>query len=133
MCKSEEVHLVEGVWERWWNGIYFARDGDVISFWDRVRLSFSYGWVLLFCGALFNVVCGLLLATSFAFSWIDICLLFKLSCTAVVLYLMRQFEHRDAVFFYINLGLTRRRMLATVLAADFLVWALMITIIVIAQ
>ena len=52
---------------------------------------------------------------------------------AVVLYLMRQFEHRDAVFFYINLGLTRRRMLATVLAADFLVWALMITIIVIAQ
>ena len=105
----------------------------MISFWDRVRLTLSYGWVLLFCGALFNVVCGLLLATSFAFSWIDICLLFKLSCTAVVLYLMRQFEHRDAVFFYINLGLTRRRMLATVLAADFLVWALMITIIVIAQ
>ena len=51
----------------------------------------------------------------------------------IVLFLKRQVEHRDAVFFYINLGLTRRRMLATVLAADFLVWALMITVIVIAR
>lgn len=105
----------------------------MISFWDRVRLSFSYGWVLLFCGALFNIVCGLLLASSPAFSLIDICLLFKLFCMGIVLFLKRQFEHRDAVFFYINLGLTRRRMLATVLAADFLVWAIMITVIVIAQ
>ena len=133
MCKSEEVHLVEGVWERWWNGIYFARDGDVISFWDRVRLTLSYGWVLLFCGALFNVVCGLLLATSFIYSGILLSLILKLLCTGVLLYLQRQFEHRDAVYFYINLGLTRRRMLATVLAIDYLVWALMITIIVIAQ
>ena len=93
----------------------------------------SYGKVLLFCGALFNVVSGVLLASSSAFSVIDICLLFKLFCTVVVLFLMRQFEHRDAVFFYINLGLTRRSMLATVLAIDFLVWALMVTIIVIAQ
>ena len=57
----------------------------------------------------------------------------KLLCTGVLLYLQRQFEHRDAVYFYINLGLTRRRMLAAVLAIDYLVWALMITIIVIAQ
>ena len=42
--------------------------------------------------------------------------------TAVSLYLTRQFENRDAVFFYINLGLSRRRMLATVLAVDYLVW-----------
>ncbi len=89
--------------------------------------------MLLVCGALFNVACGLLLATSSAYPAIDICLLFKLFCVAVALYLMRQFEHRDAVFFYINLGLSRRRMLATVLGADFLVWAIMITVIVIAQ
>lgn len=105
----------------------------MISFWDRARLSFSYGWVLLFCVALFNVVCGLLLATSFIYSGILLSLILKLLCTGVLLYLQRQFEHRDAVYFYINLGLTRRRMLTAVLAIDYLVWALMITIIVIAQ
>ena len=105
----------------------------MISFWDRVRLSFSYGWVLLVCGAVLNVLSGILLATAFVYSGIDLTLILKLLCSGTLLYLQRQFENRDAVFFYINLGLTRRRMLATVLAADFLVWALMITIIVIAQ
>ena len=105
----------------------------MISFWDRVRLSFSYGWLLLFSGAVLNLVSGLLLTTSFIYSGIVLSLIIKLLCSGVVLYLQRQFEHRDAVFFYINLGLTRRRMLATVLAFDYLVWAFMVTIIVIAQ
>ena len=108
-------------------------EGDVICFWDRVRLTVSYGWVLLVCGALFNIASGVLLATSLGYSGIDISLLFKLLCTGVLLYLQRQFEHRDAVFFYINLGLTRRRMLAEAVAMDYLAWALMIIIIVIAK
>ena len=105
----------------------------MISFWDRVRLSFSYGWLLLFSGAVLNLVSGLLLATSFIYSGIVLSLIIKLLCTGVVLYLQRQFEHRDDVFFYINLGLTRRRMLVEALAFDYLVWAIMITVIVIAQ
>lgn len=105
----------------------------MISFWDRARLSFSYGWVLLICGALFNVVCGLLLATSFIYSGIVLSLILKVLGTGVMLYLQRQFEHRDDVFFYINLGLTRRRMLAETLTFDYLVWVLIITVIVIAQ
>ena len=105
----------------------------MISFWDRVRLSFSYGWLLLFSGAVLNLVSGLLLTTSFIYSGIVLSLIIKLLCSGVVLYLQRQFENRDAVYFYINLGLTRRRMLATVLAFDYLVWAFMVTIIVIAQ
>ena len=105
----------------------------MISFWDRARLSFSYGWVLLICGALFNVVSGILLATSFIYSGIVLSLILKVLGTGVMLYLQRQFEHRDDVFLYINLGLTRRRMLAETLAFDYLVWALMITVIVLAQ
>ena len=105
----------------------------MISFGDRIRLTVSYGWVLLVCGALFNVVCGLLLATSFIYSGIVFSLILKLLCTGAMLYLQRQFEHRDAVFFYINLGLTRRGMLATALSIDYLVWAIMIIVIVIGQ
>ena len=89
--------------------------------------------MLLICGALFNVVSGILLATSFIYSGIVLSLILKVLGTGVLLYLQRQFEHRDAVFFYINLGLTRRRMLAEALVFDYLVWALMVTIIVIAQ
>ena len=114
-------------------GIKFAREGGMVSFWDRVRLSMSYGKVLLICGALFNVVCAYFLATSFVFAGIMDSLVLKVLYTTVELYLMRQFEHRDAVFFYINLGLTRRMMLATVLALDFLVWAVLMIIIVFAR
>lgn len=124
---------MEGVWERWWNGIYFARDGDVISFWDKARLAMSYGKVLLVCGALFNVVCAYFLGTFFFYAGVMESLILKVMCTGVVLYLMRQLEHRDAVFFYVNLGLTRRGMLATVLGLDYLVWAMLMTIIIIAQ
>jgi hypothetical protein len=51
----------------------------------------------------------------------------------VSLYLKRRFENRDAVFFYINLGLTRRRMLTTALAVDYLVWAAMVVIILLTR
>ena len=91
----------------------------MISFWDRARLSFSYGWVLLICGALFNVVSGILLATSFIYSGIVLSLILKVLGTGVMLYLQRQFEHRDDVFFYINLGLSRKRLMAATLAIDF--------------
>ena len=53
--------------------------------------------------------------------------------TAVVLYLRKQFEKRDAVFFYINLGLTRRGMMTAVLAADFLALAILLVIVMLVQ
>ena len=107
--------------------------GGVISFWDRARLTMSYGKVLLVCGALFNVVCAYFLGTFFFYAGVVESLILKVLCTCVVFFLMRQFEHRDAVFFYINLGLTRRGMLMAVLALDYLVWAMLMAIIIIAQ
>ena len=94
----------------------------MISWLDRFRLSMEYGTGLLIWGGLFNAVCAVFLpAEMFSAS-----LLLKGGVTAVSLYLTRQFENRDAVFFYVNLGLSRRRMLATVLAVDYLVWIALI-------
>ena len=93
----------------------------MISIWDKARLAMGYGKVLLICGTLFNVVCAYFLAEFFFYAGVLESLILKVLYTVVVLYLVRQFEHRDAVFFYINLGLTRRGMLATVLGMDFLV------------
>ena len=93
----------------------------------------GYGAGLLVLGGLFNAVCFVLLSMGFFYGAIVITLILKAGVTAVSLYLNRRFENRDAVFFYINLGLSRRRMLKTVLAVDYLVWAVLIVIIILTR
>ena len=97
----------------------------MVSWMDRIRLTLEYGAGLLVLGGLFNAVCAVFLSSVLIFE----SLLLKVGITVASLYLNWQFENRDAVFFYINLGLNRRRMLATVLAVDYLVWAAMVVII----
>jgi hypothetical protein len=41
--------------------------------------------------------------------------------------LTRQFQNRDAIFFYINLGLSRRKLQLSVLVIDYLVLAILLT------
>jgi hypothetical protein len=41
--------------------------------------------------------------------------------------LVRQFRDRDAIFFYINLGLSRRKLQLSVLLVDFLFLAILLT------
>ena len=103
------------------------------SWMEKVLLTAGYGKWLLVLGGLFNVVCAMLLASAFSFSGIVLSFLLKSMFTAVVLYLWTQFEKRDAVFFYINLGLTRGGMLTAVLAVDYLALAILLAIIMIVR
>ena len=105
----------------------------MVSWMERFRLTLRYGAGLLVLGGLFNAVCVVLLSAGFFYGTILIALILKAGVTAVSLYLNRQFENRDSVFFYINLGLSRRRMLTTVLAVDYLVWAAIIVIILLTR
>jgi hypothetical protein len=57
----------------------------------------------------------------------------KLMYTAVVLYLRRVFEDRDAIFFYINLGLSRKCLMAWTLGIDFCALLLLETLIALCQ
>ena len=100
---------------------------------EKIRLTLGYGAGLLVLGGLFNAVSATLLSMSFFSSGIFLSLILKAGVTAVSLYLNRQFENRDAVYFYINLGLSRRRMLTTVLAVDYLVWAALMAVILLSQ
>ena len=43
-------------------------------------------------------------------------------------YLVKQFCDRDAIFFYINLGFSRRKLLISVIVIDFLALALLMAI-----
>ncbi len=46
----------------------------------------------------------------------------------ITLYLVKQFRDRDAIFFYINLGLSRRKLLISVILIDFLSLAVLMAI-----
>lgn len=92
-----------------------------------------YGEVLLILGALFNVGCTLLLSFSFSYALFLFAFVLKVPYTAVVLYLFRTFEDRDAVFFYINLGISRKRLLMTTLGIDFAALAVLLTVVAVCQ
>ena len=91
----------------------------MVSWMERFRLSLGYGVVLLVLGGLFNAVCAVLLSAGFFYGAILLTLILKTGVTAVSLYLKRRFENWDAVFFYINLGLSRKRLMAATMSIDF--------------
>ena len=103
------------------------------SWMERVLLAEEYGEGQLVLGGLFNVVCASLLATAFSYAGVMYAFLIKGVFAMVVLYLRKLFEKRDAVFFYINLGLTRKGMLTVVLAMDFLALAVLLAVIMLVR
>ena len=65
------------------------------------------------------MVCAAFLVGAFSYVGLVDAFILKILFTAVVLYLHRQFEDRDAVFFYINLGWSRKRLMVATLSIDF--------------
>ena len=100
---------------------------------EKMLLAAEYGEGLLVLGGLFNVVCASLLATAFSYAGVMYAFLIKGVFTMLVLYLRKQFEKRDAVFFYINLGLTRKGMLRAVLVMDLLALAVLFAVIMVVR
>ena len=89
------------------------------NFGRNIGLVWMYGkWIILF-GGLYNLACTSFLAWAFSYAGLVVAFILKMLFTAVVLYLHHQFEDRDAVFFYINLGLSRKRLMAATLSIDF--------------
>ena len=53
----------------------------------------------------------------------------KVPLMAITLYLVKQFRDRDTIFFYINLGLSLRELLISVILIDFLSLAVLMAIV----
>ena len=85
----------------------------------NIGLVLMYGKWIILAGGLFNLVCASFLAGAFSYVGLVDAFILKMLFTAVVLYLHRRFEDRDAVFFYVNLGLSRKRLMAATLSIDF--------------
>ena len=85
----------------------------------NIGLVWMYGKWIILIGGLYNLACTSFLAWAFSYAGLVVAFILKMLFTAVVLYLHRVFEARDAVFFYINLGLSRKRLMAATLSIDF--------------
>lgn len=85
----------------------------------NIGLTWMYGKWIILAGGLYNLVCTALLAAAFSYMGLVDAFILKVLFTGVVLYLHRRFEVRDAIFFYINLGLSRKRLMAGTLTIDF--------------
>lgn len=85
---------------------------------DHIFLTWNYGKAPLLVGGVYNLFCTYLQATGFSYAFFVDAFILKAVLVAITLYLVKQFRDRDAVFFYINLGLSRRKMLIRVVLAE---------------
>ena len=99
-----------------------------MTLWDRISLTWRYGTGIFLIGAVYNVVCAGFQSGGFSYSFMVDSFIIKAVVTAIAVYLTDQFRDRDAIFFYINLGLSRGKLLFCVILVDFLALALLMTI-----
>ena len=95
---------------------------------DRISLIWRYGKGIFLIGAVFNLVCAKFQSDGFSYAFLVDSFIIKAVITAITVYLVMQFRDRDAIFFYINLGLSRRKLLVSVILIDFLALAILMGI-----
>ena len=110
--------------------VYFLQDTDfgMMTLRDRISLTWRYGKGLFLIGAVYNLVCAGFQSGGFSYTFMVDSFIIKTVVTAITLFLMKQFRDRDAIFFYINLGLSRRKLLVSVILIDFLSLAILMAI-----
>ena len=94
---------------------------------DRISLTWRYGKTQLLIGAVYNLVCMNYLMSGISYTFFVDCFIIKMPLTAILLYLDSKFRDRDSIFFYINLGLSRRKLQVSVILADYLMLIILLT------
>ena len=96
---------------------------------DRISLTWRYGKVIFLIGAVYNLVCAGFQTLGFSYTFMVDSFILKVALMAITLYLVKQFRDRDTIFFYINLGLSLRELLISVILIDFLSLAVLMAIV----
>ncbi|MBO5563178.1 MAG: hypothetical protein J5939_05655 [Bacteroidales bacterium] len=73
-------------------------------------------------------MCAGFQAGGFSYTFMVDSFIIKAVVTVITVYLVMRFRDRDSIFFYINLGLTRRKLLTSVILADFLALAILMAL-----
>ena len=106
---------------------YFCFAAWFMTLRDRISLTLRYGRAQLLIGAVYNLVCMNYLLSEISYTFFVYCFIIKVVVTSITLYLVSRYRDRDAIFFYINLGLSRRKLEISVILADFLALAILLT------
>ena len=94
---------------------------------DRISLTWRYGKVQFLVGTLYNVVCLSFLLNGISYTFFVDCFILKVFVSAITLYLASRLRDRDAIFFYINLGFSRKKLEISIILVDFLMLAILLT------
>ena len=97
---------------------------------DQIFLTWNYGKWLLLTGAVYNLVCTGLMLRDVSYAGFVDAFIVKVPVAAVTLLLFLSAKSRDANFFYIDLGLSPRRLIIRSLAIDFLMFFILLTTVV---
>ena len=97
-----------------------------MTFRDRIFLTWRYGKAQLLIGAVYNLVCMRFLLSGISYTFCVDCFIVKVVVTAIIMYLASKFRDRDSIFFYITLGLSRRKLQVSVILVDFLALAILL-------
>lgn len=95
---------------------------------DRISLIWQYGKGVFLIGAVYNLVCAGFQSGGFSYAFMMDSFILKAVVTAIALFLVEQFRDRDAIFFYINLNLSRRDLIVSVILVDYLALAILMTV-----
>ena len=95
---------------------------------DRISLTWRFGKGIFLIGTAYNLVCAGFQASGFSYTFMVDSFIIKAVVTVITVYLVMRFRDRDSIFFYINLGLTRRKLLTSVILADFLALAILMAL-----
>ena len=95
---------------------------------DRISLTWRFGKGIFLIGTAYNLVCAGFQAGGFSYAFMVDSFIIKAVVTVITVYLVMRFRDRDSIFFYINLGLTRRKLLTSVILADFLALAILMAL-----
>ena len=77
---------------------------------------------------MYNLVCAGFQSGGFSYAFMMDSFILKAVVTAIALFLVEQFRDRDAIFFYINLNLSRRDLIVSVILVDYLALAILMTV-----
>ena len=94
---------------------------------DRISLIWQYGKGVFLIGAVYNLGCAGFQSGGFSYAFMMDSFILKAVITAIALFLVEQFRDRDAIFFYINLNLSRRDLIVSVILVDYLALAILMT------
>ena len=95
---------------------------------DRISLTWRFGKGIFLIGTAYNLVCAGFQAGGFSYAFMVDSFIIKAVVTVITVYLVMRFRDRDSIFFYINLGLTRRKLFTSVILADFLALAILMAL-----